>query len=147
MSVQRNNTESIRRIPIDPKTLVITKAINKRKTKEGPSPESLVIESNISHQQQQSQINTYEYQNHQQNHALPPPPPSRTSYNSSPTHQQPINQNTSGNTKNIVLVCNLDPRATAEDVGVSFLFSCYSDHFTDCFKIGSMQYIRSYFKL
>lgn len=122
MSTQRNNTESVRRNSIDPKSLVITKAIPKRKAvKEAPAVESLVIQSNISHQQQQhTQLNSYGYHD---NVLPPPPPPSRTSYSNPPAHQAPPVQCNSANQKNIVLVCNLDPRATAEDVGVRNTFS------------------------
>lgn len=122
MSNSRWEGESDRRNKIDPKSLVITKSISRR---EAPSAESLVIQSNTSnqrntqqrHQQQQQRQPQQQQQQPQQDMQVYQNQPSHTSYNNSPPIQQSIPQ--SGSRK-IVLLCNLDPRATAADVGVNY---------------------------
>ncbi|KAG2233282.1 hypothetical protein INT48_001594 [Thamnidium elegans] len=114
----------ITRGSIDPKTLVITKAItHNTKTRSNQSGEGLVIRSNINRSNRQKPINMNRQQNYQQQQQQ-----SQSSYSGYPDqrHQNdaPFNNTASSYPvsnvlpqRNIVLICNLDPRATAEDVG------------------------------
>lgn len=117
---------------IDPKSLVITKSITQpKKTRNNQSDEGFVIQSVISRDNRQDRRQPV-----QQNYPSPQHLPQNSysgyqdqHHNSLPysnghietsSYQPPPRQN--NNTapqRNIVLICNLDPRATAEDVGVS----------------------------
>lgn len=124
---------------IDPKALVITKTLTQtKKTRNDQSGESFVIQSSITRDNRQPRPQQARRQQPQQQHNYPPtqqlPQSSYPGYqdqhhNSLPynnehidtlSYQQPPRPNNNPvPQRNIVLICNLDPRATAEDVGVS----------------------------
>lgn len=118
------NDNSITRGSIDPKALVITKAItHNTKTRSNQSGDGLVIRSSVNQNNRQKPVPMNSQQNYQQQPQnsysgySDQRPQSNVSYNnpaSSYPASNPLPQ------RNIVLICNLDPRATAEDVGVNF---------------------------
>lgn len=115
---------------IDPKSLVITKAISRRET--APSTESPVIQSNTPNQrnahQRQQQRQQQQQQQRQQSQPDTQAYQNQASQYNSPPVQQTVPQSVS---RNIVLLCNLDPRATAADVGVkdsTFFHPCPSSN-------------------
>lgn len=104
---------------IDPKSLVITKAISRRET---ASPaESLVIQSNTPNQRNTHQ-RQHQQQQQQQRQQQQSQPDTQAYQNQAPQYNSPPVQQTipQSGSRNIVLLCNLDPRATAADVGVNY---------------------------
>lgn len=138
MKQEQTEPSQAGRASIDPKSLVITKSLTQtRKARNDQSGEGFIIQSSVSRDNHQPRSQQGRRQQAQQNNYLPTQQLPQSSYPGyqdqhhnnmpynngqidTPSYQQPPRQN--NNTaaqRNIVLVCNLDPRATAEDVGVS----------------------------
>jgi hypothetical protein len=122
---------------LDPSKIIITKPVLNRTTSvkktEGGS-ESLVIKSKISNQHLSKIDNKSKpkqqkiQQSSNYNRTQSPPPSSNQNHTQNHQEQQQQQQQQQQMSaavplKKIVLVCNLDPRATAEDVGVSNIYS------------------------